>query len=135
VSVPDPIGELVALLLDDSEVAEIAGQNVFGGGLPAEVRADMPQAAVVVTAAGGPGRRGYNRYRVTRVDTTCYGQTLKESWDLHAVVRELLENLRRSGALFWAQTISDGVNGIDPKERWPTCFAGYQVLSASDTDD
>lgn len=133
-TIPDPVGELVALLKNDAAVTDLAGENLFGGGLPPDVRVEMPLAVVVVTAAGGPGRRSYSRYRRGRIDTACYGQTLKESWDLHAAVREVLEGIRRSGSLLWAQTISDGANGIDPRERWPTCLASYQVLSATDTD-
>ncbi len=133
-TVPDPISEIIALLEGDNDVFALCGDNVFGGGLPADARAALPQATVVVTAAGGPGRRGYNRYRSTRVDTTCYGSTLKESWDLHLAVREVLEGIRRSGSLFWAQTIADGANAIDKVEQWPTCFASYLVMSAADTD-
>jgi hypothetical protein len=132
--IPDPISEIVALLQADDDVSALTAGLVFGGGLPVNARADMPQPAVVVTAAGGPGRRGYNRYRRTRVDTTCYGQTLKESWDLHLAVRELLEGLGRTGSIFWAQTISDGANGIDRVEQWPTCFASYLVMSAAAAD-
>jgi len=133
-TIPDPIAEIVALLQADLDVSEIAAGNVFGGGLPQTVREQMPVAAVVVTAAGGPGRRGYLRYRRTRIDTTCYGETLKQSWDLHAAVREVLETLDRDGSLFWAQTITDGVNAIDRVEQWPTCYAGYMVMSAADSD-
>lgn len=133
-SIPDPIAEIVALVAADADVAAICADNVFGGGIPISVKEQMPQAAVVVTASGGPGRRGYTRYRETRVDTTCYGQTLKESWDLHLAVREVLENLRRSGSLFWARTITDGTNAIERTEQWPTCFAGYLVMSADATD-
>jgi len=133
-SIPDPIGEIVDLLLDDSNVAELADENVFGGGLPATARASMPQAAVVVKPAGGPGKRGYNRHRTTRVDTVCYGSTLKESWDVHLAVREVLEGLRRDGSIFWVIVSSDGTNAIDPVEQWPTCFASYNVMSADEAD-
>lgn len=131
---PDVIAEIVALLSADNDVSTLAAAGVFGGGIPESVKETMPQPAVVVTAGGGPGRRGYNKYRNTRVDTTCYGQTLKESEELHRAVREVLENVRRSGSLFWAQTITDGLNAIDRVTQWPTCYAGYLVMSATDTD-
>lgn len=130
--IPDPIAEIVALLKDDPDVSAIAGARVFGGGLSTSARGQMPQAAVVVTPAGGPGRRGYNRYRVTRVDTTCYGATLKQSAQLHNVVREVLELLRRNGSLFWAKPASDGANALDPVTQWPTCYASYLVMSADE---
>lgn len=131
---PDPIAELVALLSGDDDVSALAESGIFGGGLPPTVREDMPNPAVVVTAAGGPGRRGYNRYRTTRIDTACYGKTLKQSSDLHLAVREVLENIRRNGSLFWAHTITDGTNALDPVSQWPTCLAGYLVMSADQTD-
>lgn len=130
--IPDPIGELVVLLKADAAVAAIAGARVFSGGLPESGRGSMPQACVVVSPAGGPGRLGYNRYRRTRVDTTCYGVSLKESWDLHLVVREVLELLRRNGSIFWAEISSDGANALDPVEQWPTCYASYVVMSADE---
>lgn len=129
---PDPVGELVALLKADAAVTALAGTRVFSGGIPANGRGEMPQATVVLTPAGGPGRRGYNRYRRTRVDTTCYGATLKQSWQLHLAVRELLEGLHRNGSIFWAQVTSDGANALDPAEQWPTCYASYSVLSADE---
>ncbi len=134
-TIPDPIAEIVALLLNDLDVTDLVGDLVFGGGLTSEARKDMPQPAVIVSAAGGPGRRGYIRTRRTRVDTSCYGTTLKQSWDVHLAVREVLENLRRpSATLFWAETISDGANAIDPHEQWPVCFASYMVMSADAAD-
>jgi hypothetical protein len=133
VTIADPIAELVALLAADPDVAALAGGNVFGY-LTDDARAGMPQPAVVVSPAGGPGRRGYMRVRRTRVDTTCYGDTLEQSWQLHAAVREVLEGIRRSGSLLSAQTIADGTNRLDPLTKWPTCFASYQLLSADTTD-
>jgi len=126
---PDPVSEIVALLKADAGVAALAAARVYSGGLPTN-GLSMPQAAVVVSPAGGPGRRAFLPYRNTRVDTTCYGATLHGSWQLHLAVREVLENMGRSGSLFSAIVSSDGANAIDPVELWPVCYASYVVMSA-----
>lgn len=131
-TIPDPIGDIVKLLKADTAVAASAGTRVYAGGIPEKQQAAMPQATVVVKAAGGPGRRGYNRYRQTRIDTICYGADPHESWLLHCAVREVLELLRMTGAIFWATPSSDGTNAIDPTTQWPTCFASYIVQSATE---
>lgn len=132
-SIPDPIEEIRTLLLDDDDVATLASDRVFGGTLTDAAREGMPQAAVVLKPAGGPGRRAIEKWRVTRVDTICYGRTLKESYQLHLYVREVLETMDRpSPTLFSAEMSMDGTNAIDPVEQWPTCFASYRVMSAID---
>lgn len=131
-TIPDPIAELIVLLEADTDVIALAGDNIFGGSLTADAKQNMPQPAIVVAPAGGPGRRGYTNWRRQRVDTTCYGATLTQSWLLHLAVREVLENLQRNGSLFWAETLSDGTNAIDPRTQWPTCFATYMVASAAE---
>lgn len=133
-SIPDPVAELVSVLLADPDVAALVADNVFGGGLTAEARNAMPTPAVVLAQAGGPGRRGFVKYRRQRITAICYGETLKESWDVHAAVREVLEGLRRTGSVFWAETISEGTNAIDPRTQWPTCLASYMVMSATSAD-
>lgn len=129
-TIPDPIAEIIALLEVDAAVIALVGDRIYGGGLSEATRAAMPQTAVVVTPAGGTGRPGYTLTRFGRVDTICYGATLHESWQVHLAVREVLENLDRDGALFWAEISSDGANALDPAELWPTCYASYSVLSA-----
>lgn len=131
-TIPDPIEELRDLLKADAGVSAIAGDLVFGGGLPDAARAAMPQPAVVVSPAGGIGRKGRTRFRFTRIDTTCYGATLKQSWDLHRAVRQVLEELLRSGSVFSAEPVADGQNAIHPETQWPTCYASYRVLSATE---
>lgn len=132
-SIPDPIEEIRTLLLADAAVTALAGERVFGGGLNLKVATAMPQASVVIKPSGGPGRRGYQKWRVTRIDTLCYGATLKESDTLHRNVREVLEQMNRpTPTLFSAEVSSDGSNAIDPIEQWPLCFASYLVMSAID---
>lgn len=129
-TIPDPISEIVALLEVNAAVTALVGDRIHGGALSKATREAMPQAAVVVTPAGGVGRKGYTLVRRGRVDTVCYGASLIESWKVHLAVREVLENLRRDGSLLWAEISSDGANALDPAELWPICFASYTVMSA-----
>jgi hypothetical protein len=132
-SIPDPVAEIRELLIADANVASLAGTRVYGGGLADSARVGMPQATVVLKPAGGPGRRGYQKWRVTRIDTLCYAATLEESEQLHRYVRDVMENMNRpSPTLFSAEVSSDGANAIDPVEQWPVCFASYLVTSAID---
>ena len=128
-SIPDPVSLIVVLLKADTDVAALVSDHVYGGGLPKGL--EMPQAAVVVSAAGGPGRAGSEGWRRNRIDTTCYGTTLHESWQLHLAVREALETLAPADGLKEAHTISDGANAIDPVELWPCAYASYLVLSTT----
>lgn len=131
-AVPDPIAELVALLANTETVTTLAS-GVYGGGLPDTAKAVMPTGVVVVKPAGGPGRKGFLLYRRGRVDIVCMAATLYQSWQLHLAVRETLENLQRTGSLIDVAVVSDGTNAIDPLTQWPTCYASYQVTSATST--
>lgn len=128
-TIPDPIGDLVSLLAADTATKALVGSRVYGGGLPPNL--SMPQPAVVVKAAGGAGRRGYNKYRTTRIDTVCYGTTLKQAWSVHLAAREVLEGLDRPGSVFWVTASFDGASALDPVTQWPTCYASYTVMSAT----
>lgn len=129
-TIPDPIALIVELLQLDAAVTALVGSRVHGGQLSKETRGGMPQPAVVVSPAGGPGRPGYMRIRRNRIDTVCYGPTLHESWLVHLAVREVLEDLRVDGPLRSLEISSDGANALDPTTLWPTCYASYTVLSA-----
>lgn len=131
-SIPDTLAELTDMLLADTAVIALADENVFGGELPTELNVSMPVAAVVLSPAGGPGRRRALKLRRTRIDTTCYGPTLEAAWALHAVVREALENAARTATLLDIETSSDGALARDPVTQWPTCYASYIVLAAID---
>jgi uncharacterized protein DUF3168 len=131
-SIPDPIGDIVTLLLADDAVTALVDERVFGAELPAEEAKEMPRAAVVVSPAGGPGRPGTVKYRRLRVDTTCFGVDLLESWQVHAAVREALETLaHRDGSLFSILMASEAANARDQAKQWPTCYASYRVLTAT----
>lgn len=130
--IPDPIGELATMLAADTAVAALADTHVYGGELPRALNGDTPPTAVVLSPAGGPGRRKSLKIRFTRVDTICYGPTLEEAWALHLAVREALETMTRTTTLFSVETSSDGALARDATTQWPTCYASYGVLSAID---
>lgn len=128
-TIPDPIKLLVQTIAADSAVIALASTRVYGGGIHEKDMVGMPQYAVVVSPSGGAGRAGFNLWRRNRVDVTCYGTDLVESWRLYIAVREVLENLGRSGPLIAVECSSDGANALDPVTLWPTCYASFTVTS------
>ena len=131
-SIPDPIADVRQVLLDDAAVTDLVGDRVYHSELPETESANMPEQAVVLALAGGPGRPKNMQMRHLRLDTLCYGATLYESQQLHAAVREALETIdRRSDSAISVETASDGQNGRDPLKQWPVCLASYRLLSTT----
>lgn len=127
---PDPIADIRALLLADTDVQTQVGDRVYHSELPPTESAGMPQKTVVLSQVGGPGRAKRTNLRRIHLDTICYGETLYEAQQLHDAVREALEGLARtSSSVKTIETISDGQNGRDPVKQWPVCFATYTVLT------
>lgn len=130
-TLPDPIGDIRNLLLADAGVTAITSL-VYGGELPEEEAANMPQAAVVIAPSGGLGRLKTMLTRTIRVDTTCYGATLHDSWNLHLAVREALETMSRpTGSVKTIEMASEAANARDSVKQWPTCYASYTVLTTT----
>ena len=131
-TIPDPIADIRALLVADAGVSALVGERVYHSELPESESPNMPQQAVVVAQAGGPGRPKKLKTRTIRLDTICYGATLYESLQLHLVVREALETLSvPTGSVKSVETVSDGQNARDPLKQWPVCFASYRLLSTT----
>ena len=131
-TLPDPIADLRAFLLADSGVAAIAGTGVYGGELPEAQATTAPAPAVVIKPAGGIGRLKTMKTRAIRIDTVCYGLTLKDSWKLHLAVREALETLARpTGCVKSVEMASEAANARDSVKQWPTCYASYSVLTTT----
>lgn len=131
-TIPDPIADIRALLLADPTVDGLVSGRVYHSELPDSESPNMPQQAVVVAQAGGPGRPKTLKTRNLRVDTICYGATLYESYQLHQAVREVLETLdRASGSVKSLETLTDGQNARDPLKQWPVCFASYRALTTT----
>lgn len=131
-TIPDPIGDLAALLAADTGVTALAGTRVFSGGIPQAKQAGMPQATVVIKPAGGPGRPKLMLIRRITLDTICYAASLHEAWQLHLAVRESLETLGRpTGSVKTVEMASEAALAIDSSTQWPTCYASYRVLSTT----
>jgi hypothetical protein len=128
----DPIAGLIGILLSDGDVATRSGSRVFGGDVPEGT--EMPQACVVLKAAGGGLiGRGFQNYGDTRIDVYCYGESLKQAHDVNLAVYGALKHLRSQISegvqIKWARAASKGVSGIDPTTQWPTCVSSWQVLA------
>lgn len=127
---PDPIADIRALLLADTDVEALVGERVYHSELPATESQSMPVKTVVLAQVGGPGRAKTTNLRRIHLDTICYGETLYESQQLHDAVREVLEDLARtSNSIKTIEIVSEGQNGRDPLKQWPVCFATYTVLT------
>jgi hypothetical protein len=127
VAAPNPITILRGILAADDTINGLTGGRVYGMKLPDD--AAMPQACVVVKPAGGPGRRGSEGWRRNRIDTSCYGATESESWELHMAVRDLLEGLRQTRDLKSVMMTAEGSTALEPDTLWPVTYASYAALT------
>lgn len=131
-TIPDPLADIRALLLGDTAVEALVGTRVFVAEIPEAQSAGMPQKTVVISPAGGPGRPKGLKIRHLRIDTICYGATLRESKDVHDAVREALETLSiPTGSVKTIEMAADAQNARDLVKQWPTCYASYLALTAT----
>jgi hypothetical protein len=134
----DPVAAIRTILLADSDVAALVGTRI-GDEVPASAVASMPQAAIVLNPAGGPGRPGggYQEYGKQRIDVICYGETLGQSWRVYLAAYAALKQLQRQiseGVLVHsAEVSSKGSRGLDPTTQWPTTFSSWLVLASEIT--
>lgn len=131
----DPIAALHTVLLADPTVAGLVVDRVYGLELHPDVTDSMPRAAIVLSPAGGGLLgRGSQQFGDIRVDVTCYGETLYESWLVYLAAYDVLKAIERrkvNGVLLhWARPSSRGDNARDPEKQWPTCYSSWQVLAA-----
>lgn len=132
----DPLGALRAFLLADAGVVALVADRVRCLALRDSDEEAMPAAAIVLKPAGGPGSPGggYQQFGKTRVDVTCYGRTLDESYDLYLTVMPLLKQLQRVKAqnvlLHSAELESKGSTALHPVTQWPTTYSSWLVTAA-----
>lgn len=136
---PDPVRALVAYLRAQPGIAGLAGSRVFTEELPQTENVRMPQAAVVVSPAGGGLIGNAQLYGDRRVAIVCYGTTTATARTLYNEVRAAMKNLRRELVsdtattrvlLHWARISAEGSSGRDVATNWPVCTSSWQILAA-----
>lgn len=136
----DPLKAIRSVVLADEAVAALVSTRVYGMeiGQPAVLDA-MPQAAIVITPAGGPSHPGggFQKYGKSRFDVFCYGATLGESYAVYLAVYDALKQMRTQISedvlLHSAESSSKGVSAKDPVTQWPTTLSSWLVLAAETT--
>ena len=132
--IPDPLLALRALIAADAEVAALAGTRVFAAELPDSEAAQMPRAAAVIAASGGPPDLGYAPLAHRRIDVRTYGKTPLGAMQLHLAVHAVLKNIRRTPSLtvlVHSASLDAGPVAMREPEvgaEWPFVFASYEVF-------
>lgn len=131
----DPIVGLRAYLLADDDVAELAGDDVFGGGIPEGLNETMPAPVVTLSPAGGAGIGDHTPlYGSSRVDVRSWGKTGYEASLLSLAVSAALRALEQGSyggvKVLWARPASSGLALVDPDTGWPFVLSTWQVLVA-----
>lgn len=134
----DPIESLAAWLRTETAVvAAVATDRIYRGELPDGTYTYMPRAAVIVSAAGGPGDRTIMNLARQRIDIRVYGKRLETARALYNVVHQALKHLARevvSGALLHSVVLeAQAIETREPQTSWPLVVASYQLLYAERT--
>ena len=136
--IPDPLLALRAIVAADADVASLAGTRVFAAELPDTEAAQMPRAAAVLAASGGPPDNGYAPLAHRRVDVRTYGKTPLGAMKLHLALHAALKSLRRTsslGVLVHSAALDAGPVAMREPEvgaEWPFVFASYEVLASEE---
>lgn len=133
----DPIASIRQILLDDDTLAQLTSGTVFVGEIPRSAISSMPKPCVLIRPAGG-GALGTGSLSIgdVRIDATCYGVTLLESWEIHLALADALKHLVSQVSvgtlILWAKESAGGVSGRDVDTDWPTTVSSWQILSGED---
>lgn len=135
-SAADPVAACQTLLLADTATFALVSTRVYGGEIPADAVAEMPQASVLLNPAGGPRNPGggFQQFGAMRLDTLCYGATPNQAWQVYLAVYQALKQARSQDVdgmlLHSIDVLSKGALGTDPISQWPVCLASFVVLAA-----
>ncbi|ALJ14266.1 hypothetical protein [Sphingopyxis macrogoltabida] len=130
----DPIAALRTWLLADAPIAELVGEDVFGGSLDGDILDRGPKAALVVTPSGGPSLTGRSNaeFDTARIDLIAYGATPAEA---DALMRTAAPRLWTIDRIVIGDTLIHWVNraggaGMARKSdtQWPQAFRSFQIL-------
>ena len=135
--IPDPLLALRAIVAADADVAGLAGTRVFAAELPDSEAAQMPRAAAVIAASGGPPDLGYAPLAHRRIDLRTYGVTPLGAMKLHLAVHAILKSRRTAslGVLIHSAALEAGPVALREPEvgaEWPFVFASYDVLTSEE---
>lgn len=132
------VGAIRQFLLNDPDVAAIAGTKVFGNEVPESENATMPKAVVLINSAGhGRVNANYIPVNNTIKDIRCYGKTPYESNMLFMVVAHALKQLRRTVVtqnglpdtiLYSAMLVSGQFSAREPDTEWPVSWGSFEIL-------
>lgn len=132
----DPIPAIRDLLLADGAVSALVSTRVYDSEIPEDATGGMPEATIVLNAAGGTPYPGHARqhYGNTRVDVFAYAATLKTSRQLYFAVYGALKfsgPQTLKGVLLKSATVqSKGITGRDPERQWPLTLSSWLILAA-----
>lgn len=137
-SAADPLEALRSILLADATVTGLVGDRVRCLSLHADdekaLTAQTSCAAIRLKPAGGPGARGYQQFGKRRVDITCYGASVDESYDVYLAVQPILHQLERvtvgTVLIHSATEESSAAVGVNPLTQWPETYSSWLVLAA-----
>lgn len=124
------------LLLADGTISGLVSERVYDSEIPEGATGAMPQAAIVLNAAGGSAYPGHGpqRFGATRIDVFAYAATLKASRQLSLAVYAALKfsgPQTRKGVLLKSATVqSKGITGRDPERQWPLTLSSWLILAA-----
>lgn len=135
-SVPDPITLVRTYLLTVSAVTTLCSTRIYGESLPAEEADDMPRAAVVIAAAGGPATE-WIRTVESRIDVRCYGTTPLAArtlaWAVYDALAWLSKRTIATGKLYKAMPELAPLSLIDPDTDWPYAVMSLLVTTSRET--
>lgn len=131
---------ILALQSSDTMIATLGGTaRVHGSELPASRVASMPEACIVVKAAGGgigPGTSDTLPISVRRVDVFCYARTPLEASNVALAAVNTLKIWRRRTIqrhmVHWFNHASGPVSFRDPSGDWPCEIVTFQVQLADE---
>lgn len=130
----DPLGAVLAVLAGDSRVDALVSGRVFGGELPAQQVAAMPQPAIVIRGSGGVAALGGGDLPIVpqRLDLYAYGAEPYDARMLYATAHLALKAVHQrvvnGTRLYWCQPAGGPLDLRDPDREWPYTLSAWQIL-------
>lgn len=135
----DVVEALRAVLLADSNLAELVSIRIFDTELPVSNDLSMPEKCVVIRAAGGANTFGRGTLQLNdgRVNFISYGETphLAATVDgaVFSVLKPMTARVSFKTYLHWAKQIAGPIPLRDPDYQWPYVTSSWQILASDIT--